>query len=336
MASIETRNVTTSSFEARVIDLPTGYAKMLYWYLDGNSIFTTGVIPAESESNWEEIIELDSDTPLTPGTTYILKIEIKNLNGEKVDEVQREIITNAEEEDPEWSVTKEELGKLSDDTEATYWIDSYKVLRLKISFENNGTVTFSSKNAYGVYGFLSTSTSFDDKEGKPVSPLEWDYSSSRDFSFEDTVSSGTTYYLYVRHYYGDDNGDITIVIEPPSTRPDEFTWKDGTKEKQPRKPFDITAEEWGNLLDNINAVREYKGYSKIKSTSVPDQGITEFYYPKPNDPFYATNYNQCLYAFYKDIELLTMSEYAEYAVQPEDPITADAINFLVETINSVE
>lgn len=220
MASIETRTITTNSFEARVIDLPTGYAKMLYWYLDGNSIFTTGVIPAKSESSWEEITELDSGTPLAPGTTYILKIEIKNLNGEKVDEVQRKITTKSE-------------------------------------------------------------------------------SSS-------------------------------------STRPDKFRWKDGTKEKQSGKPFDITAEEWGNLLDNINAVREYKGYSKIKSTTVPDQGITKFYYPEPNDPFYATNYNQCLYAFHKDIELLTMSEYAEYAVQPEDPITADAINFLVETINSVK
>lgn len=99
MASIETRTVTTNSFEARVIDLSTGYAKMLYWYLDGNSIFTTGVIPAESESRWEEITELNPDTPLAPGTTYILKIEIENLNGEKVDEVQRKITTNAKEED---------------------------------------------------------------------------------------------------------------------------------------------------------------------------------------------------------------------------------------------
>lgn len=331
MASIETRTITTNSFEARVIDLPTGYAKMLYWYLDGNSIFTTGVIPAKSESSWEEITELDSGTPLAPGTTYILKIEIKNLNGEKVDEVQRKITTNTEEED-----------SYIPDVESIYIQER----------DADDPTTQIAVRARG----------FDEKY-----PYDWKiywYVYENDFQIQndtDIVSAGddcsetiiflgltpdTEYKISLRVRYEVDNSykyhyaeDIYITTKSESSsssRPDEFTWKDGAKEKQPGKPFDITAEEWGNLLDNINAVREYKGYSKIKSTTVPDQGITEFYYPEPNDPFYATNYNQCLYAFHKDIELLTMSEYAEYAVQPEDPITADAINFLVETINSVK
>lgn len=93
MASIEIGTVTTNSFEVRVIDLPIGYAKMLYWYLDGNSIFTTGVIPAKSESSWEEF------TDLSPNTSYVLRVDVKDLNGTKVDEIEEEITTNTEEED---------------------------------------------------------------------------------------------------------------------------------------------------------------------------------------------------------------------------------------------
>ena len=85
------------------------------------------------------------------------------------------------------------------------------------------------------------------------------------------------------------------------------------------------------MLDNINAVREYKGYSAISSTSNAD-AIARFYYPSKGDNFLASMYNQCVYAF-EDMELL---DYSSYRVLKGDPITADAINFLVETINSIE
>ena len=209
MASIEIGTVATNSFEVRVIDLPTGYAKFLRWHLDGSEKYITGAKPDESKSEWEEF------TDLSPNTSYILRVDVEDLNGTKVDEIEEEITTKSE-------------------------------------------------------------------------------SSS-------------------------------------SKRPDEFTWKDGTKKKQSKKPFDITAKEWGNLLDNINAVREYKGYSAISSTSNAD-AIARFYYPSKGDNFLASMYNQCIYAF-EDMELL---DYSSYRVLKGDPITADAINFLVKTINSVE
>lgn len=326
MASIETRTITTNSFEARVIDLPTGYAKMLYWYLDGNSIFTTGVIPAKSESSWEEITELDSGTPLAPGTTYILKIEIKNLNGEKVDEVQRKITTNAEEEDsyiPD--VESIYIQKRDADDPAT-----------QIAVRAEG---FDKKYPYDwkIYWYVYENNSQIQNDTDTVGAGD-DHSKTITFS---GLIPDTEYIISLRirykvngsykYYYAEDIFITTKSESSSSNRPDEFTWKDGTKEKQSGKPFDITAEEWGNLLDNINAVREYKGYSAISSTSNAD-AIARFYYPSKGDNFLASMYNQCIYAF-EDMELL---DYSSYRVLKGDPITADAINFLVETINSVE
>ena len=329
MASIETRTITTNSFEARVIDLPTGYAKMLYWYLDGNSIFTTGVIPAKSESSWEEITELDSGTPLAPGTTYILKIEIKNLNGEKVDEVQRKITTNAEEEDsyiPDVeSIYIQERDADDPTTQIAVRARGFDTNYFEANWELIWYIHDPSLSGTTLIDTISDEVSAGD-------------SSSSTIIF-DGLSPETTYEIELRvRYYVDGKRKtewfyetfLTESESSSSSRPDKFKWKDG-KEKQSGEPFDITAEEWGNLLDNINAVREYKGYSAISSTSNAD-AIARFYYPSKGDNFLASMYNQCIYAF-EDMELL---DYSSYRVLKGDPITADAINFLVETINSVK
>lgn len=334
-ASIEVRNITTNSFEARVIGLPIGYAKYVHWFLNNKEQDVIGLKPADDETKWLEF------TGLSPNTSYTLLIVVKKLDETQVGGLREEITTKAkeEDEDAEWSTVRVDLSTLSVNTEKTRFIDSYETLRLKMSFANKGTAIFSSKNASGAYGYLSISTSFNETNGKPTESLRGGYSNKGDFSFEYEVSSGTIYYLYVRHYDDTDSGDISVVIEPPegasSDRPDEFKWQDGTQEKESGKPFDITAEEWGNLLDNINAVREYKEYPKIGTTTTPNSEIEKFYYPKSNDTFYATYYNQCLHAF-KTMGIIADTQYKEYTVEPKDPITADAINFLVKTINSVE
>lgn len=325
MASIEIRTVTTNSFEARVIDLPTGYAKYLNWYLDDGSEFTTGVIRDESESRWEEFTGLD------PSTTYILHVTVKDLSENIVDEVQRKITTNAEEEDsyiPD--VESIYIQKRDADDPAT------QIAVRAMGFDEEYPYNWK------IYWYVYENNSQIQNDTDTVDAGD-DHSETITFS---GLTPDTKYIISLRiryevngsykYHYAEDIPITTKSESSSSNRPDEFTWKNGTKEKQSGKLFDITAEEWGNLLDNINAVREYKGYKKIEATTIPNQGITEFYYPEPNDPFYATNYNQCLYAFHKDIELLTMDEYAEHAVKPEYPITAAAINFLVETINSVK
>lgn len=324
MASIEIGTVTTNSFEVRVIDLPTGYAKMLYWYLDGNSIFTTGVIPAESESSWEEF------TDLSPNTSYVLRVDVEDLNGTKVDEIEEEITTNTEEEDSYIPDVESIYIQEKDVNDPT----------TEIAVQARG---FDKKYPYDwkIYWYVYENNSQIQNDTDTVDAGD-DHSETITFS---GLTPDTKYIISLRiryevngsykYHYAEDIPITTKSESSSSNRPNEFKWKDGTKEKQPKKPFDITAEEWGNLLDNINAVREYKGYSKIKITTIPNYGITEFYYPKPNDPFYATNYNQCLYAF-NDMGIITDTQYAEHAVKPEYPITANAINFLIETINSVE
>ena len=314
MASIEIKNITSSD-----------YAKFLRWSLDGDEKYVTGVIVSKSESEWEEFTGLD------PNTSYTLRIVIEKINGTKVDEVEEEIITNAEEEDSYIPDVESIYIQERDADDPT----------TQIAVRAMG---FDKKYPYDwkIYWYVYENNSQIQNDTDTVDAGD-DHSEIITFS---GLTPDTEYVISLRiryevngsykYYYAEDISITTKSESSSSNRPDEFRWKDGTKEKYSGKPFDITAEEWGNLLDNINAIREYKGHSKIETTTVPNIGITEFYYPEPNDPFYATNYNQCLYAFYKDIELLTMSEYSEHAVKSGYPITADAINFLVETINSVE
>lgn len=321
MASIEIGTVTTNSFEVRVIDLPIGYAKMLYWYLDGNSIFTTGVIPAKSESSWEEF------TDLSPNTSYVLRVDVKDLNGTKVDEIEEEITTNTEEEDSYIPDVESIYIQERDADDPT----------TQIAVRARG---FDEEYPYDweIYWYVYENNSQIQNDTDTVSAGD-DRSDTITFS---GLTPDTKYKISLRIRYEVDGSyeyhyakDIYITTKSESSssdRPDKFEWD---KPKVKGQPFNITAEEWGNLLDNINAVREYKGYSKIETTTIPNIGITKFYYPEPNDPFYATNYKQCLYAF-NDMGIITDTQYAEHAVEPGQPITADAINFLRDTINSVE
>lgn len=323
MASIEIGTVTTNSFEARVIDLPTGYAKYLYWYLDDGSDFITGVKPAESASGWEEFTGLD------PDTTYILYVTVKDLSEDIVDEIEAEITTNAEEEDSYIPDVENIYIQQRDTNDPT----------TKIAVRARGFDTNYFEANWELIWYIHdpslSGTTLIDTISDEVSAGD---SSSSTIIF-DGLSPETTYEIELRvRYYVDGKRKTEWFYETFSTesesssssRPDKFKWKDG-KEKQSGEPFDITAEEWGNLLDNINAVREYKGYSAISSTSNAD-AIAFFYYPSKGDNFLASMYNQCIYAF-EDMGLLN---YSSYRVLKGDPITADVINFLVETINSVE
>lgn len=317
MVSIEIGTVTTNSFEVRVVGLPTGYAKFLRWYLDGSEEYVTGVATDESESEWEEFTNLSSNT------SYILKIEIEDLNGNKVDEIEEEITTNAEEGDsyiPD--VESIYIQERDTDDPAT-----------KIAVRARG---FDEKYPYDwkIYWYVYENNFQIQNDSDTVYAGD-DRSDTITFS---GLTPETKYKISLRVRYEIDNSykyhyaeDIYITTESESSssnRPDYFEW-DSPKVKG--QPFNITAEEWGNLLDNINAVREYKGYSAISSTSNAD-AIARFYYPSKGDNFLASMYNQCIYAF-EDMELL---DYSSYRVLKGDPITADAINFLVETINSIE
>lgn len=115
-------------------------------------------------------------------------------------------------------------------------------------------------------------------------------------------------------------------------RPVKFKWADGKTTKTPGKPFDITAREWRDLLDNINSVRAYKGYSQFPQGSYTLSAYYNYFtYPATGQPFRYQHYNQALNA----ITGMLGDGYDDNAVKQKDPVTAAKINLLVEWLNGI-
>lgn len=347
MATLKYVSSTSSTITFSVTGINESYdGRTLYIYQDGNSDSIDSYDLIDGRTSFDFTVY-----DLEPSTSYNFYVNTKAFIpglGDMIIDSSEDITastlpsggsgggSSGGDEDIEWKVSSKTYSDISNDISYTYNFDEYEILRLTLTFKNAGSATFSTSGADDSIIFLGNTTSFNYADGEPYDYIKFAKNKNGDSELSyDYIEADKKYYFYVRHFYEDSYGRITIKIIPPvgtsSNRPDKFTWKDGTKEKQSGKPFDITAEEWGNLLDNINAVREYKGYSAISSTSSTD-AIAFFYYPSKGDNFLASMYNQCIYAF-EDMGLLN---YSSYRVLKGDPITADAINFLVETINSVE
>ena len=129
---------------------------------------------------------------------------------------------------------------------------------------------------------------------------------------------------YQSKYLSDD-----ITTNAPD-RPAKFSW---TYDKTKGEPFNLTAQEWCDLLDNINAVRVYKGYSEFTKGSYTETYYYNYFtYPSSGDIFRYQHYNQALNA----ITGILGDGYSENEVQSGWPVTADCMNLLVEMINAVE
>lgn len=128
--------------------------------------------------------------------------------------------------------------------------------------------------------------------------------------------------------------ETSITTEDPSSnRPSEFSW---TYEKKKGKPFNLTAEEWRDLLDNINAVRKYRGLSTFtKDTTGYALSYSNYYdyftYPESGDDFLHKHYNQAL----NGITGMLGYGYSNNKKKSGDTVTADCLNLLVEMLNSI-
>lgn len=332
MVSIEIKDITSSSFYARVVgmDAGEGLTKSVSWQLNGESQAVDSsddIADTSSESNWILFNNLDQNTEYEviasviylegaywePDLTeYVTTLEDDSGGGGEdsyIPDVENIYIRQINTSDPATEIAVQARGFDTDYFEANWELTWY--------------IHDPSLSGATLIDIISDEVPAGD--------------SSSSTSIFDGLSPETTYEIELRvRYYVNGGRNTEWFYETFSTesessssnRPNKFEW-DSPKIKG--QPFNITAEEWGNLLDNINAVREYKGYSAISSTSNAD-AIARFYYPSKGDNFLASMYNQCIYAF-EDMELL---DYNSYRVLKGDPITADAINFLVETINSVE
>ena len=135
------------------------------------------------------------------------------------------------------------------------------------------------------------------------------------------LDPNTTYQVQAQVNY---NGGNVLLFGAGTTlplsasRPPLFQWYSVIATNE---PFKITANEWCALLDNINAVRVYKGLSPY-NFSRPTSGMI----------FTAMHYNQCVYA----IDDMLSTDLSKIVVNSGDKILATGIDALRQLINLVK
>lgn len=120
-----------------------------------------------------------------------------------------------DEPDP-WSLTK---YTFTPGEHESYELQEREVYRISMTFTHAGKAKFYSTGDIDTYGWLSTSDGFNDIDGVPTSPLtnsDDTDSTNKNFSFEWDVTSGTTYYLWVKNPSGTETGTFWIYVEPPT------------------------------------------------------------------------------------------------------------------------
>ena len=142
------------------------------------------------------------------------------------------------------------------------------------------------------------------------------------FTFTNLIAD-TTYYVFAEIYYTIDGDHDSKALETVYTRtlevvrPEKFYWN---TLKHSGYEFNLTADEWNSLLNNINAVRNYKGLSNYGFTYAHSTGT-----------FTAAMYNEVVSAI-QDI-----AGYGSYlhTVSKGDTIYASLLNNLVSELNAV-
>lgn len=304
--------------------------RSVWWYLNGTFKDDALISPGASSTASDPYVF----GGLSPGTTYTIKADIHYVNGDGstgVYTIPTTTITTNTEEVTTWTVLN--YGSYSDVSSSitrSFTISEGEVARFTIIFTNSGTAKFYSTSSLDFVGSLSTSTSFNTTSGRPDSELVYndDDGEGNNFLISYDVVAGITYYLFVRCYSISNSGSVTVYIDPPAvtvTRPDLFEWDSA---KTSGGTFNITASEWGRLLDNINAVRVYKGLAEMANGTT----VGYFLYPASGDNFLALHYNQALMG----IAGILGTGYDANAVNIGDSITADKINLLRDMINDIE
>lgn len=135
-------------------------------------------------------------------------------------------------------VNKGSLGTITTQQDISLTIKSYEVYRYAVKFEYSGYATFYTSGNVDTYGQYSETASFDSSTGEadPFIKRNNDGSDGSNFYIKsNTVTAGTTYYVWVSGSSGSDTGQTTLHIVPPS------------------KPTTDTMEKWSWNASNGSA-----------------------------------------------------------------------------------
>ena len=322
MASLSFSSISYDSFRVRVTGMSTSSGtKGIVWYVNGEEYADwTDYDIAESTASSDRLT-VDG---LEPGTEYEVQAAIYYSDG--WDDYVSDTVTT-ELYEPDFSDT--DINVSVDGTDVEITLDG-----LDPDYEDVWKVQWYVYNSDNdvLNGVTLWSDGYDTR---------WSFDHLTLNADDDGIQPNTQYtviaYIYTYPY---DNGGLAATRRATFTtggtaspdRPEEFRWADGTETKKRGQKFDITADEWCDLLDNINAVREYKGYSKFPQGSYTGTSYyNRFTYPTSGQTFRYQHYNQALNA----IAGMLGYGYADNAVKQGDSITADRINLLVEWLNGI-
>lgn len=117
-----------------------------------------------------------------------------------------------------WDLSTGAFGAISSSVSDSFYLGEMQMYRYSVTFNYSGTATIYTEGSVDTYGYFGTSSSFDDYDGVPNSYYESDDDSngSGNFLITYNVTAGTTYYVWIRSYSGDDTGYVDLYIDPPA------------------------------------------------------------------------------------------------------------------------
>lgn len=334
-AYIDISDKTGTSLTVKIKGLDTSYSRndrYIYWSIDGAERPSVSLGAGVTESDTYTFSNLN------PCTSYTIGAKISYTS----DGTSLTKVLEDKQFSTGWKTSWQSgFGTISSSTSVSWTLSSATICYTSVKFSTSGTVTFYTSGSTDTKGYLSTTTAFDNTNGYPSAILKEDDDSAGNYNFKFTysVTAGTTYYIWVRGYDTSTAGSTTLNIDLSAGRPALFNWTDDGDvdgEKVQGGAYNLTAASWCDLLDNINEVRSYCGYSTYSSGSL-STNYTVFTYPKIGDTFTYMHYNQALMAIatiYSN-KLGVSGVFDSNAVTKNSPVTAACLNVLRNLLNDL-
>lgn len=187
-----------------------------YKYISGD-YQVSEQITADGNGGWQTSEDIYTYYGLSSGTTYELKVQIDAVGTyEATGNGRTESSTNS------WTLNTYNFTNAITKTRSrdTSFSKAYYLRRLSMSFKNSGTATFYTEGSVDTFGYLTTENDATRliEYGSPSEYIEADDDSGDGSNFKITcdVVAGTTYYLIIRTYDGEETGTVTTYIVPPS------------------------------------------------------------------------------------------------------------------------